>query len=252
VNIEGKYLIPIPVLLGFIKAVLKKIILGNAIKAILSMSTEYPVLYSFRRCPYAMRARLAIAIAAVPIELREVELRDKPQQLLDISAKATVPVLLLQNGKIIDESLDIMHWALAINDPENWKNNSIADDINQLVQINDGEFKYYLDRYKYADRYPEYSEQYYRQKAEIFLAELETRLSKHSYLCGENRCLADMAIFPFLRQFANVDLDWFQSADYKNLNRWLNQQLESDLFIAIMDKYPVWQVGGKQCIFPAV
>jgi len=216
------------------------------------MMTESLVLYSFRRCPYAMRARLAIAISAVSIELREVLLKDKPQQLLDISAKATVPVLLLQNGKIIDESLDIMYWALSINDPDNWQNKAFTEDMNQLIQTNDGEFKYYLDRYKYADRYLEYSEQYYRQKAEIFLAELENRLSKNAYLCGENRCLADMAIFPFIRQFANVDLDWFQSADYKKLNLWLNQQLESGLFISIMDKYPVWQMGDKKYIFPAV
>jgi len=216
------------------------------------MFVEHPILYSFRRCPYAMRARLAITISTVSVELREVVLRDKPQQLLDISTKATVPVLLLQNGKIIDESLDIMHWALSLNDPDNWKNKDLIDDINRLIQVNDKELKYYLDRYKYADRYPEYSEQYYRKKAEKFLAELENRLSQHSYLCGENRCLADMAIFPFIRQFANVDLGWFQSSDYKKLNLWLNQQVESDLFMSIMDKYPVWQVGDEPCIFPAV
>jgi len=199
-----------------------------------------------------MRARLAIAISAVSVELREVVLRDKPQALLDISAKATVPVLLLPNGKIIDESLDIMQWALSINDPDNWKNKDLIDDINRLIQVNDGEFKYYLDRYKYADRYPEHSEQYYRQKAEVFLAELENRLNKHAYLYGESNCLADMAIFPFIRQFANVDLDWFESSDYQKLNLWLNQQIESDLFIAIMDKYPAWQMGDKQCVFPVV
>jgi len=224
----------------------------TARKSIKNMITEYPILYSFRRCPYAMRARLAIAISAVSVELREVVLRDKPQALLDISAKATVPVLLLPNGKIIDESLDIMHWALSFNDPDNWKNKVRTDDINQLIQANDGEFKYYLDRYKYADRYPEYSEQYYRQKAEVFLAELENRLNQHSYLCGENKCLADMAIFPFIRQFANVDLDWFESSDYQKLNLWLNQQTESDCFIAIMDKYSEWQMGDKTCVFPAV
>jgi len=213
------------------------------------MVTEQPILYSFRRCPYAMRARLAIAISAISVELREVVLRNKPQALLDISAKATVPVLQLQNGTIVDESLDIMHWALSLNDPDNWKNKERTDDINRLIRANDEAFKYYLDRYKYADRYPEHSEQYYREKAEVFLTELENRLSKHSYLCGENRCLADMAIFPFIRQFANVDLDWFQSSDYKKLNLWLKQQIESDLFISIMDKYPAWQAGDKKTYF---
>jgi len=215
------------------------------------MNTEHPILYSFRRCPYAMRARLAIAKSNISVELREVVLRDKPQALLDISAKATVPVLQLSDSTVIDESLDIMDWALSLNDPDNWKDNTLADDIKQLTEDNDGEFKYYLDRYKYADRYPEHSELYYREKAEVFLTELESRLSKQTYLCSSNCCLADMAIFPFIRQFANVDTDWFQSSNYKNLKRWLKLHIESDLFISIMSKYPAWKTGDKKLIFPA-
>jgi len=195
-----------------------------------------------------MRARLAIANSAISVELREVVLRSKPQALLDISAKATVPVLQLTDGTVIDESLDIMHWALAINDPDNWKNQTIADDTQQLIQYNDGEFKYYLDRYKYADRYPEHTEQYYREKAEVFLTELESRLAKHNYLCSGNCSLADMAIFPFIRQFANVDTDWFQSSKYQNLRQWLTRHIESDLFISIMDKYPAWQADDEKLI----
>ena len=212
-------------------------------------NTNHPVLYSFRRCPYAMRARLAIAKSGISVELREVVLRNKPQQLLKISAKATVPVLLLNNEKVIDESLDIMAWALSCRDPDNWLNKDSAEDIERLIQWNDGEFKYYLGRYKYADRYPEYNERYYREKAEVFIQQLESRLSKHSYLCGKKCCLADLAIFPFIRQFANVNPEWFHASKYKKLNHWLNKHVESALFISIMEKYPAWQAGDKKLIF---
>ncbi len=216
------------------------------------MSSTLPILYSFRRCPYAMRARLAIANAGIPVELREVALRNKPQQLLDISAKATVPVLLLDDGTVIDESLDIMRWALSHKDTGNWLNSDVAEDINQLIQCNDGEFKYYLDQYKYADRYPEHDEQYYRRKGEVFLIDLEKKLSQHVFLCSAKCCLADMAIFPFIRQFANVNSDWFQNSEYKNINQWLKNHLESSLFVSIMDKYPAWKEGDKQLIFNAL
>ena len=214
------------------------------------MNTDYPVLYSFRRCPYAMRAQLAIMESGISVELREVILRNKPQQLLDISPKATVPVLLLKNGVVIDESLDIMTWALSYRDTENWLNKESAEDIEQLIQWNDGEFKYCLDRYKYADRYPEHDELYYRGKAEVFLVELENRLSKRAYLCSEKCSLADMAIFPFIRQFANVNSEWFHSSKYKKLNHWLNQHIESALFMSIMGKYPAWKAGDKVILFP--
>jgi len=213
------------------------------------MNTPLPILYSFRRCPYAMRARLAIAKSSISVELREVVLRNKPQSLLDISPKGTVPVLLLTDSTVIDESLDIMYWALSINDPEHWFSEDLADEIQQLIKWNDGDFKYFLDRYKYADRYPEHSEQYYREKAESFLIELENRLTQQAFLCGASCSLADMAIFPFIRQFANVDSDWFQSSKYQKLNQWLNKHLESELFISIMEKYPAWQTENNQLVF---
>jgi len=213
------------------------------------MTIDPPILYSFRRCPYAMRARLAIIQSHTTVELREVVLKNKPQQLLDISPKATVPVLHLSDGSVIDESLDIMKWALGNNDPDNWLDQSIIKDINQLIFINDGEFKYYLDRYKYADRFPEQPERYYRQKAELFLANLEQRLSSQSFLCAEQCTLADSAIFPFIRQFANVDLSWFQASKYKYLNHWLNNHIESSLFLSIMKKYPAWQQGDTKQLF---
>jgi glutathione S-transferase len=208
-----------------------------------------PILYSFRRCPYAIRARLAIAKAEITVELREVVLRNKPQQLLDISAKGTVPVLQLQDGEIIDESIDIMHWALSYHDPGQWLENASCDDINHLIEWNDGEFKYYLDRYKYADRYPENTEMDYREKAENFLLELEKRLTKYSFLCSESCSLADIAIFPFIRQFSAVNSSWFQSSGYKNLKVWLNQQIDSSLFISVMDKYPAWESGQRALFF---
>lgn len=204
------------------------------------MNSTYPVLYSFRRCPYAMRARLAIVNSGLIVELREVVLRMKPQQLFDISPKGTVPVLQLKN-KIIDESLDIIYWALSINDPGNWLNSHALTDMEYLIQWNDAEFKYYLDRYKYTDRYPEQNQQFYRKKAELFLIELESRLSKNFYLCGEKCSLADIAIFPFIRQFANVDIEWFYASGYRKLAHWLQIHVDSILFKSIMKKYQDWK-----------
>ena len=200
-----------------------------------------PILYTFRRCPYAMRARLSITYAKINIELREVKLNNKPQQLINISPKGTVPVLQLSKEVVIDESLDIMYWALSKSDPDNWLYQDNMTEIKQLIQWNDGLFKKSLDRYKYANRYPENTELFYREEAEIFILMLEQRLIKTHYLCGESCSLADMAIFPFIRQFAYVDLDWFTSSKYQKLNQWLNQHLKSPLFISIMEKYVPWQ-----------
>ena len=202
-----------------------------------------PILYSFRRCPYAMRARLAIAYADVSVELREVELRNKPQAMLLISPKATVPVLQLENGRVLDESLDIMLWALQQNDPEHWLNAAGLDHAKALIQRNDEQFKYYLDRYKYADRYPAYSELYYRQQGELFLADLEDLLTQHAFLCGEHFSLADAAILPFIRQFCAVDSTWFKASPYPLIRQWLNNFLASSLFEQVMTKYPYWQAG---------
>jgi len=199
------------------------------------------VLYSFRRCPYAMRARLAITSAQFEVELREVELRNKPESLLLVSPKGTVPVLVLDNGQVLDESLDIMSWALQQNDPEYWLNTAWLKDAETLIQWNDGEFKYYLDRYKYADRYPDFSALEYRRQAERFLAELEPRLHQNAYLCGNHFSLADAAILPFIRQFAAVDSVWFESAPYPFIQQWLNKFVTSNCFIAVMTKYEPWK-----------
>jgi glutathione S-transferase len=205
------------------------------------MTNTLPIFYSFRRCPYAIRARLAITYAGTPVEIREVHLKNKPEQMLAISPKGTVPVLQLPNGKVIDESLDIMYWALAQNDPERWL--EAAEDSERLIQWNDSEFKYYLDRYKYADRYPEYSESYYRSEGEKFLSELENKLGKTTYFSGSHFSITDAAIFPFIRQFAAVDNRWFDSSGYQHLYKWLRELVESDLFASIMAKNQLWKAG---------
>lgn len=212
-----------------------------------------PILYSFRRCPYAMRARLAIASSQIACELREVVLKDKPAQLIALSAKATVPVLQTIDGQVIDESLDIAYWALNQNDPERWLQ-SLSEQqqaqLSELIELNDGEFKYFLDRYKYADRFPEYSEQYYREQGEKTLLKLEGLLSENGCLLRENWTMADIALLPFIRQFAFVDKAWFDSAPYPQLQRWLTDFLDSDAFKQIMPKFAQWHEGDTPIVFP--
>ncbi len=210
-------------------------------------------LYSFRRCPYAMRARLAIAQSGIQCELREVVLKDKPQQLIELSPKATVPVLLTADDKVIDESIDIAFWALAQHDPDNWYQSLTSEQHEQmlaLIENNDGEFKYFLDRYKYADRYPEQDERFYREQGEKTLTRLEQLLTEHDCLLRDSWTLADIALLPFIRQFAFVDKDWFDSAPYPRVRAWLEAFLESDLFRSVMNKYPQWQEGDEPVIFP--
>lgn len=217
------------------------------------------ILYSFRRCPYAMRARLGCVLFLPPqsLELREVVLKNKPQQLLDISPKATVPVLLLSeeqlaNGTVIDESRDILSWAL---DQASTKLKSqfsplhLQLEIDELIDENDGSFKWALDRYKYADRYEE-SEEHYRKLGEAFLDRLEKLLEKNRYLLSEEMTLADIAVFPFIRQFAHVDKKWFEQSAFPKLILWYRGLLESELFKSIMDKYKPWQAEGLNVYFP--
>ena len=212
------------------------------------MPHQYPILYSFRRCPYAMRARMAIAYCRQTVELREVVLKHKPSSLLSYSAKGTVPVLALGNGTVMDESIDIMLWALSLNDPDQWLKN--VEEQKQLIALNDISFKAQLDQYKYADRYPKHSEQFYRTACYHFLDNLEARLKKHHYLFSDHYSFADIAIFPFVRQFAHVNLDWFNTTLWEELKRWLNQLKSSDLFTRIMTKYPAWQENDQPIYFP--
>ena len=204
-----------------------------------------PILYSFRRCPYAIRARMAIAYASITLEMREVALANKPAAMLAISPKGTVPVLQLSD-RVIDESVEVMRWALSQSDPENWLALDSQQEQSTLIEENDNEFKGWLDKYKYWDRYPEQSQQDYRIKAENFLSTLELRLQQNSYLLGDNICMADIAIFPFIRQFAFVDKPWFDDADYPLVQRWLNQFLQSKLFEQVMEKHALWQQPDDQ------
>ncbi|MEC4168255.1 glutathione S-transferase [Pseudomonas sp. MS-1(2024)] len=190
------------------------------------------VLYSFRRCPYAMRARMALRYSGVPLSIVEVSLKAKPAEMLAASPKGTVPVLVCADGSVIEQSLDIMHWALARHDPDNWLQPGCA----ALIEENDTRFKVLLDRYKYAIRYPEHPMEYYRAQGAEFLQRLEDVLARSAYLAGPALSLADVALAPFVRQFAHVDRDWFEQAPYPRLNAWLEQFLASELFSSVMRK----------------
>lgn len=216
------------------------------------MRSTLPILYSFRRCPYAMRARLALAYAGVQVEIREVVLKDKPQALLTICPQATVPVLQVMEGTVISESLDIMYWALDQNDPDCWRlhDEEIVNETQALLKLNDGDFKYWLDRYKYHDRHPTNSREYYREQAQQFLLLLEEKLQKNAFLLAQNPALVDMAIFPFIRQFAFVDYTWFTQSPYSNVYAWLESMLASELFQTIMPKLPAWKEGDEPTYFP--
>ncbi len=198
-----------------------------------------PILYSFRRCPYAMRARMALSMSGTEYEHREVVLRDKPPQMLEVSPKGTVPVLVTEDDLVIEESLDIMRWTLAQSDPEGW----LDRDDAALIEINDGSFKHHLDRYKYATRYEDAQPDEHRAAALEILEQLERRLERRAYLCGDTRGFADIAIFPFIRQFANTDKAWFAAQDLPRVQAWLEGLVNSDLFAAIMTKRPQWKAA---------
>ena len=215
------------------------------------MTSSYPCLYSFRRCPYAMRARLGILFAELQVELREITLKNKPPQMLAISPKGTVPVLQLLDGTVIEESREIMTWALAQRDSQGLLNAETLLEANALIDKNDNEFKYWLDRYKYADRHLEMSQTEYRQQGEVFLQLLEELLTENSYLLGESITIADIGIMPFVRQFAHVNRDVFYDLPYPNLQHWLQDWLSHPLFLQAMTKFQPWQENDDVVVFPA-
>ena len=211
------------------------------------MTSALPVLFSFRRCPYAIRARLALAVSGINYELREVSLKNKPTDMLAASPKGTVPVLVLAGGRVIEESLGIMRWALAQNDPDHWLKNGLINEILAIIEGNDGQFKHALDRYKYPNRYPQESggdaaafALTSRGAGARWLHTLETRLSK-GWLIGEHAGLVDMACLPFVRQFARTDAAWFAAQPWPRLHAWLARFESSALFEAVMGKNAVWQ-----------
>ena len=197
-----------------------------------------------------MRARMAIHYAGVKTILREVVLSDKPREMLQLSPKATVPVLVLEDGAVFDESIDIMFWALGMSDKEGWLGSLDKQDLvlaKKLIIENDNEFKTNLDHYKYAERFPQQSMEEYREQGEIFLKKLDQYLQQHDYLLGDQLSLCDVAIFPFVRQFAYVDFSWFEQSPYLSLQRWLQRLIDSALFTAVMKKNPAWKNGDQIC-----
>lgn len=216
------------------------------------MASTLPILYSFRRCPFAIRARLALRVSKRCCELREVILRDKPESMLQVSSKGTVPVLIDVDGSVLDESLDIMFWALQQKDPLGWLCSEIGsvNDMLELIAATDGEFKYHLDRYKYSNHYEDADKEFHREKASHFLDSLNSKLNQTPYLFGAHPTLADMAIFPFVRQFANTDRSWFDKQDWLKLQVWLKHFLQSDLFLGVMKKYRQWHPGDLSVYFP--
>lgn len=203
-----------------------------------------PILYSFRRCPYAMRARLALRVAGIELEIREVVLKNKPPALLAASPKATVPVLVLPDGRVMAESMDIMVWALTGHDPEGWLGQGDPAQAQQLIAINDGPFKAALDGYKYPERHPQATRDQHRAQAvALQLQPLEVLLAPGPWLLGPSPSLADMALLPFVRQFAQVDRAWWAEAGLPRLDAWLQRLTGSPLFESVMHRLPPWQQG---------
>ena len=208
--------------------------------------SQHPILWTFRRCPYAIRARLAIASAGQRVELREILLGDKPHAFLDASASATVPCLAL-NDRVLDESRDIMVWALEQNDPHQLL--TMPREGWDLIDANDGPFKSALDHTKYATRYPELNAEHERSKAAAFLVSLDERLNGQAALFGDHATIADLAILPFVRQFAYIDRAWFDAQNWPNLITWLDGFTDSVAFAQVMDKYAPWKDGDPPLWF---
>lgn len=209
----------------------------------------FPVLYSFRRCPYAIRARMALCHCNIRVELREVRLANKPKEMLAASEKGTVPILVLENQTVLDQSLDIMRWAINQSYPNkslpnSWSIDGSLELETHLIKLNDSEFKNSLDGYKYGKSSASLNQIDYRDKAEKFLEQLEKLLTENRFLLGEYISLVDVSIFPFIRQFAGVDPTWFGNSKYERLAFWLNSFIKSDLFLTSMTKYPIWEAGS--------
>lgn len=208
-----------------------------------------PILYSLQNCPYAMRARLGILLAKQPVMLRAIDLRHKPPEMLATSPKGTVPVLVIDDTDnpdqptVIDESLDIMLWALNLSDPDNLLYSDVPDQLPWMLSLIgrfDNEFKKHLEDYKSAKRYHEESKTDHRQQCEAFIIELDNRLSKHQYLMGDKPSLVDYAVLPYIRQFSRVERQWYIQTPYRHLQHWLKQHLTSLLFSQAMIKHPLW------------
>ena len=211
-----------------------------------------PILYSLRRCPYAMRGRMGIALSKQQVLLREIVTKDKPSELLTSSPKGTVPVLVLPDGKVIEQSLDVMMWALQQNDPQDLLRSSnplLSEQIHQLIQRNDNEFIGHLEKYRASVRYRNDDIEQRRNLCEAFISELEAKLAHHDYLFGDSPSLADFAVMPFVSQFVRVEKKWFVQSEYQNVGRWLRTHLESKLYTQVMKQYPLWNDTKQDCLF---
>ena len=204
---------------------------------------KYPILYTFRRCPYAMRARFAIRSSNIVVEVREIKLQEKPSKFLKSSPKGTVPVLITNSGQVLEESLDIIYWALNKNDPHKWlaKGKLKNQDVTKLLDDLENKFKPNLDKYKYPNRFSGVNRYLYRDKNLCFLKKLNSHLENNKSLNCEHLTLLDYAIFPFIRQFRNVDQEWFDKLNFSFLNKWINQILDSQDFSSIMNKFKKWE-----------
>jgi glutathione S-transferase len=200
------------------------------------------VLYSFRRCPYAMRARLALRVSGLVYEHREVALKSKPAEMLAVSPKGTVPVMCLSTGEVLEQSLDIMLWALRLKDPEGWLPQSpdAWQRVEAVIAKNDGEFKADLDRYKYPQRFGLMSGLAPRDAGAVWLRELDQRLQQSVYLSGDRSGLLDACVAPFVRQYARTDRAWFDAQPWHRLSTWLIAFENSEAFVAVMHKHPMW------------
>ena len=204
---------------------------------------KYPILYTFRRCPYAMRARFAIRSSKIIVEIREIKLQEKPLEFLKLSPKGTVPVLITNSGEVLEESLDIIYWALNKNDPHKWlaKGKLENQEIIKLLDDLENKFKPNLDKYKYPSRFSGVDQFFHRDKNLCFLNKLNSYLENNKSLNCEHLSLLDYAIFPFVRQFRNVDQDWFDKLNFIFLNKWINQIIDSKDFSSIMKKFKKWE-----------
>ena len=216
------------------------------------MINKYPTLYSFRRCPYAMRARLALRLCKIECIIREISLKAKNSEFLKVSPKGTVPVLVLPNGKVLEESLDIINWSLEQNDPNNLKvDDEVTKKINdKYIQLFDKDFKFHLDRYKYSSRYNISNSEIHRNKARNILTEINTMLEGKDYIGGQCMSLLDISILPFVRQYRIADINWFDNhLGLPNINNWVNIFLNTEILASIMTKYKVWEKEDPPILF---
>ena len=216
------------------------------------MINKYPTLYSFRRCPYAMRARLALRLCKIECIIREISLKAKNIEFLKVSPKGTVPVLVLPNGKVLEESLDIINWSLEQNDPNKLKVNDKVTKKNndKYIQLFDSDFKFHLDRYKYSSRYNISNSEIHRNKAQNLLTEINTMLEGKDYIGGQCMSLLDISILPFVRQYRIADINWFDNhLGLRNINNWVNIFLNTEILASIMTKYKVWEKDDPPILF---